>query len=312
MQLYPTFYFRPLSQTITLSYHYNIKLRNPTPSELPIFAESIKNLSTRLSDKERRRILYTLYPLGNFSPEGTLEEQFVRELSQIWVIAHTNQKLPFEQGLVDYGYLLGFISDRQHLRNPAGFVCDIHTLSPRELFRALKKELPKAAKQIISPTRNLEDLSDIITQASYWDGIFANSHTQSVLLAKTLRVAGTTNDPLQKLLQYCIAGEILLVHNPSREDSKMPMNRQFISKLTLVRYMMIKLKNQRHLYSLDELQTFFTELYELRSQAMHGREQTMLSRRSLAQYLNVLFPTIRLVIELQNTDPNFVEFIKRI
>ncbi len=310
MQLYPTFYFRPLSQTITISHHYNIKLRNPTTSELPIFAESIKNLSSRLSDKERRRILYTLYPLGNFSPDGTLEEQFVRELSQIWVIAHTDQKLPFEQGLVDYGYLLGFISDGQYLRNPAGFICDIRTLSPRELLRALKKELPKSAKQIISPTQTLEDLSDIITQASYWDGIFAK--TPPTQLAHTLRIAGQSKDPLQKLLQYCIVAEILLVHNPSKENSKMPINRQFISKLTLVRYMMIKLKNQHHLYTLDELQDFFNQLYELRSQVIHGRTQTMLSRRTLAQYLNILYPTIRLVIELQNTDPNFVEFIKRI
>ncbi|MGL4676879.1 MAG: hypothetical protein ACRCWI_04335 [Brevinema sp.] len=312
MQLYPSFYFRPLPNTIKLSHFFNISLRNPTNQELPIFEESIRNLSTRLSDKERRRILYTLYPLGNFMLEGTLEKQFVQSLSRIWIVAYTDQKLPFEKGLVDYGFLCGFSSDQEYLRNPCGFICDINTLSPRELLRALKKELPKAAKLILNPSSRSEDLQDLIQQANSWDGIFAQNTFPYIPLATTLRTAGTTKDPIQQLLQYCIASEILLVHNPSKGDSKMPINRQFTNKLALVRYMMIKLKNQQHLNTPEELQILFTQLYDLRSQIIHGRQQKPPPKFLIAQYLNILFPTIRLAIELQGIDPLLIEFIKKI
>ncbi|MGL5956288.1 MAG: hypothetical protein ACRC0X_06760 [Brevinema sp.] len=312
MQLYPSFYFRPLTHTIKLSHFFNISLRNPTIQELPIFEESIRNLSTRLSDKERRRILYTLYPMGGSIPEGSLEEQFIKSLSKIWVIAHTDQTLPFEKGLVDYGFLCGFASTQQYLRNPGGFICDINTLSPRELLRALKKELPKAAELISNPSLRIDDLQDLIQQATYWDGIFAQHTFPYVQMATAMRTAGTNKSPLQQLLQYCVAAEILLVHNPSKGDSKMPINRQFTSKLTLVRYIMIKIKNQQHLNTPEELQLLFNQLYELRSQIIHGRQQKAPSKALIAQYLNILFPTIRLAIELQGTDPLFMEFIKKI
>ena len=314
MLLYPTFYFRSLSQPITLSHVFNITLRNLSSDELPIFQKSIQTLSNKLSDKERRRILYTLYPLGNFSLEGTLEEQFIREISKIWVIATCDKKLPFEQGLVDYGFLCGYISDNNYLRNPGGFICDINTLSSREILRALKKELPKAAQLILNPNLSIDDIKDIVVQASYWDGILTqhNNIPYYVQLAKSLRLTNEYTDLTQKFIQYCISAEILLVHNPSKNDSKMPMNRQFVSKLTLIRHMMIKLKKQHSLYSLDELQHTFNQIYDFRSQLIHGRQYTPIDKKTIARYINLLHPTIRLGIELQTTDPLFIEFIKRI
>ena len=314
MLLYPTFYFRSLCQPITLSHLFNITLRNLSSDELPIFEKSIKILSDKLSNKERRRILYTLYPLGNFSLDGTLEEQFIREISKIWVIATCDKKLPFEHGLVDYGFLCGYISDNSYLQNPGGFICDINNISSREILRALKKELPKAAQLILNPSLLIDDINDIRLQASYWDGILTqhNNIPHFVQLAKSLRLTNEFTDITQKFLQYCISAEILLVHNPSKHDSKMPMNRQFVSKLSLIRQMMIKLKKQHSLYSLNELQNIFNQIYDFRSQLIHGRQYTPINKKTIAQYINLLHPTIRLGIELQTTDPLFIEFIKKI
>ena len=315
MHLAPTFYFRPLSEPIVLSHYYNITLRNPLPEELPIFQQNIKVLSARLSDKERRRILFTLYPLGNPHVEGTLEEQFIKELSQIWVLAHSTKNLPFEEGLVDYGFLCGYFSDGTYMMNPGGFVGDIKNISPRELLRALKKELPKAAEALLHPSSIIPDIQVLEENASYWDGIFSKSPhlARFIPLATSLRLAHHNHDIVQKLLQFCVASEILLVHNPSnKNDSKMPMNRQFASKLALIRHIMIDRKKEQNLYTPTEMQHFFYQLYEVRSQVTHGRIYSTISKKDLAHYINMLYPTLRLCLELQIKDPLFVEFINKI
>lgn len=311
MYLSPTFYFRPLITPITLSHYYNITLRNPSLEELPIFTQSIQILSKRLSDKERRRILYTLYPLGNFTSEGSLEEQFTRELSRIWILAHTDKELPFEQGLIDYGFLCGYYSDNSYTRNPGGFIGDINTLSPRELFRALKKELPKAAKTIIDNSYDtIPDIKHLIDQASYWDGILAkDTHLpQFIQLAKTLRLAHNYTDTTQKLLQYCIAVEILLVNN----HSKISLSKQFSIKLALIRHYMIQLKKEHHLSSPLANQELFNQLYKIRSQLIHGQDRNKITKKTIAYYINTLYPTLRLGMELQAIDPCFIEFINKI
>ncbi len=295
-----TFYFRPLHQEIKLSYLFNITLRNPRPDEMPVLEQSLKNLSARLSDKERRRILYTLHPLGGFSADGSLEEQFVRELAKIWVLIDTDKQLPFEKGLTDYGYLCGFTVDSQYQRNPSGFVCDHYTLSPRELLRALKLELPKAAKL----TPDLADIKDIERQASRMDGVMAQNHTAYRTLAEQLRLAGESVSPLQKLIHYCAAGEILLVNNKKEQ----PVIRQFSSKMALVRMFYIKLQNQHDLHPPEDMARIFGEIYQLRSDAVHGMERR--NSQNTAQYLNVLFPTIRTAIRLKNNEPVLMNFIK--
>lgn len=312
MFLSPCFYFRPISNSITLSHFFNIQLRNPNEEELPLFQHNLRLLSQRLSDKERRRILYTLYPLGNIDSPGTLEEQFIYELSKIWVIASCDNNLPFDEGLVDYGFLCGYIVDGVSQRNPSGFICDVQKLSSRELLRALKIELPKAAKSIIEKNYIDEDIQQLIKQGAYWDGIFATHYVHCVQLAKSLRLAQQAPTYIQKLLQYCVSAEILLVHNPSKGDSKMPMNRQFASKLALIRHLMIKLKQQHHIQSPEDTQQIFNQIYDLRSQIIHGRDYHKTSPKIIAQYLNILYPTIRLAMELQQTDPLFIDFIKKI
>lgn len=314
MYLHPTFYFRPLPSTIILSHHFNITIRNPHPSEFDIFKQNIEILCNRLSDKEKRRILYTLYPLGNHNIQGSLKEQFINELTKIWVLIECPTTLPFEHGLIDYGFLCGFFIDNTYLQNPGGFVCDILNLDPSELLRALKTELPKAAQQLLTPSITIKDITELQHHAAYWDGIFSRPHqlASCIQLAKTLRNAHHSKDRIQKLLQYCIATEILLVNNPSISKNKTPMSQQFINKLLLIRRIMITLKQQKPLYNMTTLHSIFTQIYELRSEVVHGRQNKTYTKKSIAQFTNILFPTIRLAIELQMKDPEFAEFIKRL
>ena len=92
----------------------------------------------------------------------------------------------------------------------------------------------------------------------------------------------------------------------------MPMNRQFASKLALIRHIMIDRKKEQNLYTPTEMQHFFYQLYEVRSQVTHGRIYSTISKKDLAHYINMLYPTLRLCLELQIKDPLFVEFINKI
>ncbi|MGL4388974.1 MAG: hypothetical protein ACRCTJ_06250 [Brevinema sp.] len=309
MNLLPTFYFRPLPNEITLSYTYQITLRNPKGEELPVFQKNIEILCHRLSDSEKRRILYTLYPFG-ISASGSLDEIFLQKLAKIWVLVESKKDLPFEEGLVDYGYLCGYTSDHTYLRNPASFVCDIRHLSDRQLLRALKKELPKAAEMLINPSKRIKDLDQLEEQAGLWDGLLAQSTSPKLIqLARTLRTAHLNKDIYKKFIDYCIALELLIAHNPSHGASKSPINKQFASKAALVRHLMIKLKNQNTMIPPIDNYNLYKEIYEIRSQILHGRFDGSLSKLKIAQYLNELYPTLRLVMELHTKDPLLLEFL---
>jgi len=313
VQIAPTYYFRPLSAPITLSSVYNITLRNPLPEELGIFQKNIKILSSYLSSKEQRRILYTLYPLGVPMPKGSLTDQFIQKLSEIWVLAISPLILPFKNSLIDYGYLCGYISDQTYLINPGGFISDIRNFNPRILLRALKKELPKAAIAIHSPNNFIPDLCDLERQGAYWDGLLLeNKYQESIVqVAHLLYKAHNSDDILQRFLNYCIVIEYLITHNPHDKGSKMPLNRQFSNKLALIRHFMIKYYNQNNISSPQETQQLYNEIYNLRSQFIHGRI-IQYSKEKLAKYINHLYPSLRLILNLQYEDPLFLEFIKDI
>ncbi|MGL4562608.1 MAG: hypothetical protein ACRCVW_01975 [Brevinema sp.] len=313
MHLLPTFYFRPLKEEIALSNTYQITLRNLRSEELPIFEENLHILCGNLSDKEKRRILYTLHPFGMTQSNHSIAEVFVHELAKIWIVIESKKELPFEEGLVDYGYLLGYRSDGTYVRNPAGFVIDIKNLSARQLLRALKKELPKAARLLTNLPYSDSDLQYLSQEAGAWDGLLAQTtHQKSIQLAKILRNAYLNNDIYAKFINYCIALELLVAHNPSFSQSKMPINKQFATKIALLRHIMIKSKNQNHLKTPEENQTLYKTIYEVRSQIIHGRSDTSITKTKIASYLNEIYPTLRLIIELKTKDPLFLEFIYNI
>lgn len=311
MYLLPTLYFRPLSQEIKVSYAFDINLRNPSKKELPIFQNNLRILSSQLSDKERRRILYTLYPLGipNMA-SGSLEEIFIEKLSKIWIIASCQKELPFEEGLIDYGYLCGYVSDNSYLINPASFIADIKTITPRKIFRALKKELPKAAQAILNPNGFMEDLYELEEKTTQWDALLSSDNNEKYIqLAKTLRIADTTNHITTKFTYYCLALELLVAHNPTAGMSKMPINRQFSSKIALIRHIMIKWKDQNHINFPEKNYELYKEIYDIRSEILHGRNNIKIHNKKIAEYLNEMYPTLRLLMELQTQDPLLLEFI---
>ncbi|MGL4394758.1 MAG: hypothetical protein ACRCS8_05990 [Brevinema sp.] len=310
MYLSPTYYFRPLTSPITLSYSYEIILRNPTPSELRIFEQNLELVADRLSDSEKRRIIYTLYPFGVVGIEGSINEIFVKELAKIWVVIEAKKELPFEEDLIDYGYLIGYISNKNQLRNPAGFVCDIRQLNIRQILRALKQELPKAANIILNPSTSIQDLDEIQELSGLWEGLLAQSSSQKFInLAKILRRACMEKDIIKKFADYCAALEILITHNPHHSQSKSPINKQFAAKAALIRHLMIKSKDQNIMVPPSENNKLYQKIYDLRSDITHGRI-FKISKSQIAQYLNHLYPSLRLAMELQVRDPLLLEFLQ--
>ncbi|MGL4367777.1 MAG: hypothetical protein ACRCTQ_05825 [Brevinemataceae bacterium] len=311
MEIAPTFYFRPLSEPIQLSYVFNIKLRNPNENEIDMCKNNLSLLASRLSNKEKRRILYTLHPLGISNIQDNLEEIFINELSKIWVIACAEKSLPFEQGLTDYGALCGFSTNNNYTMNPVGFIIDIKTISPRLILRALKQELPKAAYAVLNNTQQYEDLIELEKRAAGWDGLLIHKYNTHLLqTAQLIRQFGQCSDIHQRFLHICTLIEILITHNPSKEGSKHPINRQFSYKSALVRNIMVKNNQQNNLQSPIEIKNLFHKIYDFRSQLIHGRAPLLPSKRLTAKYINELYPTLRLILKLQTEDPLLTELIK--
>lgn len=308
MILAPTFYFRPLSVPIVLSHSYNISLRNPLPEEIPLFEQSVKVLSDVLSDKEKRRILYTLYPFGIPNAKGTITEQFIHELAKIWVIAQTNQRIPLQQDLIDYGYLCGYISDQTYVMSPNSFIGDIKTMERRELFRALKRELPKASVLLANPHVPNTDLQYLENYASCLESLLVQNDLLKTLrlLAQHLRQANT-HDVEKRFLQYTIACEVLLVG--SNNYNKVAISRQFSSKLALIRHLSIKNKQENILYTPMEMQLHFNKIYSMRSTLLHGRDGGF-CKKQLAHYTNILFHTLRLGLNMLVQDPQLLMFLR--
>ncbi len=178
-------------------------------------------------------------------------------------------------------------------------------MSPRELLRALKLELPKAAKQILNPSRSVEDIDDLVVQASMIDGVLAKHPDKYLVLAKQLRLAGECRDPMQKLIHYCIAGEILTANN----KKELPLIKQFGSKLALIRAVVIKTEHQQDIHDPETMRRIFNEIYNLRSLSVHGGSPRT-TNRQIADFINILYPTVRMALSLQNSDPNLMDFIR--
>ncbi len=91
---------------------------------------------------------------------------------------------------------------------------------------------------------------------------------------------------------------------------EMPIIRQFGSKLSLLRALHIKLQGENDLHDPEELQQIFSSVYNIRSVTMHGGQGKPISNQQMAAYLNLLYPTLRMAISMQNSDPVFVEYVK--
>ncbi|MGL5721635.1 MAG: hypothetical protein ACRCY4_04470 [Brevinema sp.] len=292
-----TFYFRPIISPLVLSSEFLIGLRNPTSEELPLAQQNIRVLFGGLSDKEKRRVLYTLYPFGVDSPQGSLDEIFIKALAKIWVYAEDRGQsiLSWEE----YGALGGFYTEHGHLINPCSFTADVRTTSQRAWLRALKKELPVASSLIELPQADIRlfPLKDFCTKL---DGVLAQKehHRWLKQLAGILASPATTQEEL--FLKYTMAAEVLLVPKSSE------IGKKFAEKHALLHYLCLKDKGQKVLESPHKIEKFFTKAYKKRSEMVHGVVQTVRIP------VEPLFYNVRLGLELMVNDPILFFYLRNL
>lgn len=291
MNLYPSFYFLALEKPLVLSNEFNLSLRPPRQSELPLWTRNASNIFGALSDKEKRRILYTLHPLGLPEAKGSLDEIFTQILAPLWL------GLDFAEGFFlspeEYGAICGMPLGGGYLRSPLGFTANGGT---RLYLRALKFCLAPIG------TQPHPDLSALQAFALGLDGILAQEKQRGFIkrLGRTLAAPAPTREA--EFLKLALAAEILTVNEGGAHG------RQFAYKLALIRHIMLRKKNEKALVPPEKAEEIFSACYRLRSALVHG--QTASVPKSLGEKSHMLFSAVRLALRLMVEDPLLFFYIR--